>query len=165
VDADFSISLDISRIPRDTYKQGINDCDESKVDSPDMKQSAFLDDDRILNYLNNGKEEDDFEEVDMGQIEDEDKQFMIIDKDTGKAYDLRKQGVVNKMTEPATRVSVDTSANPLNVSIGQKAWTDWWKQKKKNNLDLMSAAGNGDVAEIKRLLNMQDKDLQADINA
>ena len=32
-----------------------------------------------------------FEEIDMGQIDEEDKQFLLIDKDTGKVYDLRNE--------------------------------------------------------------------------
>jgi hypothetical protein len=33
--------------------------------------------------------EDNYLEVDMGEIDDEEKPFMIIDKDTGKVYDIR----------------------------------------------------------------------------
>ena len=32
-----------------------------------------------------------FEEIDMGQIEEEDRPFLLIDKDTGKVYDIRNE--------------------------------------------------------------------------
>lgn len=36
--------------------------------------------------------------VDMGQIDEEERPFMIVDKDTGKMYDLRKDRVVDRLT-------------------------------------------------------------------
>ena len=32
-----------------------------------------------------------YQEIDMGQIDDEDKPYMMVDKDTGKVYDLRNE--------------------------------------------------------------------------
>lgn len=32
-----------------------------------------------------------FEEIDMGQIDEEEKQFLLIDKDTGRVYDMRNE--------------------------------------------------------------------------
>jgi len=33
--------------------------------------------------------EDDYLEIDMGKIDDEERPFMIVDKDSGKIYDMR----------------------------------------------------------------------------
>jgi hypothetical protein len=50
-----------------------------------------LDDSKIIEYLNN---DNNFEELDMGQIDEEDKPFILIDKDTGKVYDIRNESVI-----------------------------------------------------------------------
>ena len=55
----------------------------------------FLDDSKIIEYLNN---DSNFEELDMGQIDEEDRPFILVDKDTGKVYDIRNESVIQKFT-------------------------------------------------------------------
>ena len=43
-----------------------------------------------------------FREIDIGKIDDEEKQFLIFDKDTGKVYDIRNEGHLSKITDKAT---------------------------------------------------------------
>lgn len=96
----------------------------------------------------------------MGQFDDEDKMFLIIDKDTGRVYDIRNDMHVEKVTENTTKMNVDTDK-----SMNKKAWDEWWKQKKRNDQDLLIAAENGDVNEVRRLLDKSKlQDLIADIN-
>ena len=38
----------------------------------------------------------------MGQLDDEEKQFLIFDKDTGKIYDIRNETHLSKITDKAT---------------------------------------------------------------
>lgn len=40
-----------------------------------------------------------FEEVDMGRSEDEEKHFMIYDKESGKTYDIRNECHLQKLEE------------------------------------------------------------------
>lgn len=42
---------------------------------------------------------EDYLEVDMGQLKDEERQFMVVDKDTGRVYDLRNERHVERLTE------------------------------------------------------------------
>jgi len=42
--------------------------------------------------------EEDIITVDMGQIEEEERPFMIVDKDTGKVYDIRNERHVDRLT-------------------------------------------------------------------
>ena len=51
----------------------------------------FMDDQKMIDYMNNNNN---FEELDMGQIDEEDKPFILIDKDTGKVYDIRNESVI-----------------------------------------------------------------------
>jgi len=37
--------------------------------------------------------------VDMGHFDEEEKPFMIVDKDTGKIYDMRQDQVLDRLTE------------------------------------------------------------------
>jgi len=46
--------------------------------------------------------QDNYQEVDMGQIDEEERPFMIIDKDTGKVYDIRNEQHVERLTDLAT---------------------------------------------------------------
>ena len=59
----------------------------------------------------------------MGEIDDEDKPFLIIDKDTGKVYDIRNETHLQRITDKATtKINADSD-----VSMNQKAWDGWWK--------------------------------------
>lgn len=41
----------------------------------------------------------------LGVIEDEEKQFLIIDKDTGKAYDIRNENQIERIARRTTRIT------------------------------------------------------------
>lgn len=43
----------------------------------------------------------------MGQIDEEDKPFLIVDKDTGRVYDIRNESHVNNITAKVTRITSD----------------------------------------------------------
>lgn len=79
----------------------------------------------------------------MGQIDEEERQYLLIDKDTGRVYDLRNEDALTKITSRQTRLTTDISKSSSNVSIGnisqatttggKSAWSDWWRDKKRNN--------------------------------
>jgi hypothetical protein len=52
-----------------------------------------------------------FEEIDMGQIDEEDKQFLLIDKDTGRVYDLRNEQQLQRITSRHTKLTNDIRMN------------------------------------------------------
>ncbi len=54
----------------------------------DMSTSGFVDDAKMMEMLQNDNL---FEDIDMGQIDDEDRQFLLVDKDTGRVYDMRNE--------------------------------------------------------------------------
>lgn len=54
----------------------------------DVSTSNFIDDSKMLELLQN---DNIFDEIDMGQLDEEDKQFLLIDKDTGRVYDMRNE--------------------------------------------------------------------------
>lgn len=59
-----------------------------------MNASAdnFIDDSKMLELLQQDNTEGLFQEIDMGQVDDEDKQYFMVDKDTGKVYgDIRNE--------------------------------------------------------------------------
>lgn len=95
----------------------------------------------------------------MGELDEEERQYLLIDKDTGKVYDLRNENHLHKITAKSTRITQDlnstTSSNVNNQSTskGQGAWGDWWKDKKRNNQDLLWAAENGNLEEVRKLLD------------
>ena len=41
----------------------------------------------------------DYQEVDMGNIDEEDRPFIIIDKDFGKLYDIRNDKHIDRLEE------------------------------------------------------------------
>ena len=83
----------------------------------------------------------------MGAIDEEERPFMIVDKDTGKIYDLRNDNAVERLTNvattrlgtqmPSSSQAFETGASNENqrktVKCTGSAWGDWWKQKKKSN--------------------------------
>jgi hypothetical protein len=53
----------------------------------------------LIKFLEN---EENYWEVDMGQIDEEERPFMIVDKDTGRVYDMRNDKHVDRLTDTAT---------------------------------------------------------------
>jgi len=39
-----------------------------------------------------------FQEIDMGEIDEEERQYLLIDKDTGRVYDLRNEDSLRRIT-------------------------------------------------------------------
>lgn len=54
----------------------------------------------------------------------------------------------------------------MNTTGGDgKAWSNWWKEKRRNNNDFLIAAENGELEKVKKLLSKVDSnDPVADIN-
>lgn len=94
--------------------------------------------------------EEDYYEYDMGNIDDEDRPFMIVDTDTGRIFDTRNDTHVSKVTEESTK-SIATS-NDVRKSM-VSAWGDWWDEKKKINHDFLRATESGDLEKVKKYLN------------
>ncbi len=70
--------------------------------------SHFVDDSKIIDLLINNESLDNggaggngqdklFEEIDMGQIDEEERQYLLIDKDTGRVYDLRNEDSLKRL--------------------------------------------------------------------
>lgn len=95
------------------------------------QNSNFIDDSKIIEMLQNDQSGF-FQEIDMGQIDDEDKQFLIFDKDTGKVYDIRNEGQLQRITKEAKRCSIDVFNNSLNTTSTNQVWSEWWKEKRRN---------------------------------
>ena len=137
----------------------VNNISRITMPKMDISTSGFVDDSKMMDLLNNDNM---FEEIDMGQIDEEERQFFLIDKDTGRAYDMRNEVHLQLLSERQTRLTTD-----LNTTSGSstRAWSDWWRQKHTNNQNLLLAAEEGDIAEVRKLLSKDvHQDLVADIN-
>lgn len=107
----------------------------------------------------------------MGQIDEEDRPFMIVDNDTGRIFDTRIDRHVEKVTASMSVASSNTvnkllekddELNP-NKSLGVKsnlrksmrvsAWGDWWEEKKEINLNFLRAAEAGNLEEVNKFLD------------
>lgn len=62
---------------------------------------------------------EDYLEVDMGQLKDEERQFMVVDKDTGRVYDLRNERHVERLTESEIVKSASTGPTSEAVEIAE----------------------------------------------
>lgn len=74
----------------------------------DMSTSGFVDDAKMMEMLQN---ENLFEEIDMGQIDEEDRQFLLVDKDTGRVYDMRNETHLARLQEKQTRLTTDLNTS------------------------------------------------------
>lgn len=95
------------------------------------------------------------ETVDLGssQEEEEEKQFLVCDHETGQVFDLRIESHLTKLEE-----------RPLKEQA--KVTADWWKQKRQNNQKLLYAAEEGRIDDLKKLLDRKAMgSLVADVNA
>ena len=61
--------------------------------------SALNSDQNLVEFLGN---EENILEVDMGQIDEEERPFKIVDKDTGRIYDIRNDKHIERLTDLAT---------------------------------------------------------------
>jgi hypothetical protein len=55
----------------------------------------FMDDSKLIDFLNI---DGDCEELDMGQIDEEDKPFLLINKDTGQVFDIRNESALRRIS-------------------------------------------------------------------
>lgn len=91
----------------------------------------------------------------MGQIEEEELPFMIIDKDSGKVYDTRNDKHVERLSN--VTASIRQSEEDSNrTSNRQSCWGDWWRMKKKNDQEFLWAAESGEIEKLRKHL---DKDI------
>lgn len=88
--------------------------------------SNFIDDSKMMDLLNNDNDNI-FEEIDMGQIDEEERQFYLVDKDTGRVYDMRNENQLQRLQEKQTRLTGDANTSMNTYTSSQKAWSDWWK--------------------------------------
>lgn len=83
---------------------------------------------------------EDYLEVDMGQLKDEERQFMVVDKDTGRVYDIRNDRHVERLTESEIVKSSSTGPSSEAAEIVESksvllkpkkgngsGWSDWWQ--------------------------------------
>jgi len=146
-------------VPNMNDSWNANNISRITVPKMDISTSGVVDDSKRMDLLNN---ENMFEELDMGQIDEEERQFYLIDKDTGRAYDMRNEVHLQILSEKQTRLTTE-----LNTTSGSssRAWSDWWRQKHTNNQNFLLAAEEGDLDEVRKLLNKDiHQDLVADLN-
>ena len=55
----------------------------------------------------------------MGTVAEEDKPFMIVDKDTGKVYDMRNPDNLDRLTEPVMEHMSQTLPSMDNSTISE----------------------------------------------
>lgn len=112
---------------------------------------------RLLSHRSHSEYSQDIELVDMGRIDDEDRQYLIIDKDTGDVYDMRNQEHIDYLAEQTTCLQ-GSSKDQIN-------WQEWWLKKKKINEQFLEAAELGDLVQVKAALDSDKlKDLVAEVN-
>lgn len=107
---------------------------------------------------------------------------MVVDKDTGRVYDLRNERHVERLTESEImnttgKISVFPGSDPFeitesksvlirqeasttgtstNSNIGKKGgsgWSNWWQKKKINNDAMLQAAEKGDLQKLIKYLS------------
>ena len=137
----------------------------SRITGMKMEQnSGFIDDSKMMELLQNEDGQDVFEEIDMGQIDEGDRPYLLVDKDSGRVYDMRNENHLKHLNEKQSKLTTDLNTSNAG-STSNKAWSDWWKQKHQNNQDYLIAAENGNVDEIRRLLDKEKlQELAAEIN-
>ena len=114
-----------------------------------------------------------FQEIDMGNFEDDEKQYIFYDMATKKVYDVRKENDMLKLQEQPSHnlisldqtTTKDTTAE--NITVNTVAVKEWWKKKRRNNQDMLLSAESGNIIELQRLLDKDGplQDLVADVNS
>ena len=57
----------------------------------------------------------------MGELDEEERQYLLIDKDTGKVYDLRNDMHLQRITSKQTRLTTDVSQNNISMSSSHQS--------------------------------------------
>lgn len=100
-DMSFNIRLSQPKLSTDMTNSQLMDV--SGIHGGNIRLSNFVDDSHLINLIE--MNETGINLNDIGEIEEEDKQFLIIDKDTGKAYDVRNETHVEKITKKTVRIT------------------------------------------------------------
>jgi hypothetical protein len=105
------------------------------------------------------EDDDSGEEINLDDEDIDQHKFLVVDKDSGKVYDLRKKQDKKEV--------LNTKYTTLNTNKKKdSAWSHWWKEKKQINLEFLGAAENGEIEEMIKLLDAEANggDLMAEIN-
>lgn len=88
----------------------------------------------------------------------EDMQYLIRDTESGMNYDVRQNQSVLLLNQEDDKLT--------KLQLSGKPWKDWWKEKRKHNYELFTAAEKGDKNSVLDLIDQSKHgDLVADINA
>ena len=93
-----------------------------------------------------------YQEVSMGHIDWEERPFMIVDKDTGQIIDTRDDNAIQKLETP-NGMPRAKSNNIQQNDKADSAWADWWREKKKSNIELITASESGDLKKVRKFLD------------
>ena len=88
--------------------------DISRITLTNPTRKTHSNEDQQLLKLIKTKEEQDemgIDLIDMGQIDDEERPFMIVDKDTGNVYDIRRPDHVDALSNQQSIRSSSTVAS------------------------------------------------------
>ncbi len=86
--------------------------------------------------------------------------FIIRDNTTGATYDARKKETVLLLSEE------DKKLTKIEGKPGDQPWELWWAIKKERNSQLLLASEQGDIDQVRELLNAKKHgELVADVNA
>ena len=106
-DMDFSRDMSFNiRLSQPKYSTDMTNSqlmDVSGIHAGNIRLSNFADDSHLINILE--MNETGINLNDIGEIEEEDKMFLIVDKDTGRAYDVRNETHVEKITKKTVRIT------------------------------------------------------------
>jgi hypothetical protein len=119
----------------------------------------------IVDQLMNDKTK--FQEIDMGKYDEDDKQYIYVDIENKKVYDVRNENHMLKLQDLSQNLVSAQNTSIIGGTQNTAALKDWWKKKRRNNQDLLFAAENGIIDEVKMLLDRDGPkgDLAADVNA
>lgn len=78
--------------------KSIDDVSAIQLQTPEKKNESIYERD-LAEFLGN---QENYLEFDMGQLDEEELPFMIVDKDTGKVYDTRNDEHVERLSYIAT---------------------------------------------------------------
>ena len=92
----------------------------------------------------------------LNKMPEEDRIYMIVDKDSGVIIDSRNEEIVAQL--------FNSDAKQVQIKNDNQIWKDFWKQVRQLNYLLIDASESGELDTLIDILDKQAKRFPIDIN-
>ena len=126
-----------------------------------LLQSQQLYERYVINLKKSTIRSQNFSLKDVKGIQNEDKPFLILNKDSGEIFDIRNEQVISNLLSEAKGAPF---ALRENAQAQQLCWEDFWRKMQQLHNDFIDAASKGELAKLEVIVQKESQIYPLDLN-